>query len=291
MGWYGLAQAGVGGHGSAQAGSFSAPSGVGIAGPGCAAGPGPGGKTIPSTAATAYIHKGEEELPECRRILGNFVTEWASKLTAGHSGGDDESAGAPAPIAFEDAALVEQSRQGDMRAFGLLVARYQDRVFNTVLRVCGNRSDAEELSQEAFLKALERIGSFRGESGFYTWLFRIAVNLAISHRRRSGRVRFRSLTRPEEYDEMQDEAATAATARRRTPPVEARILAAETSDRIAEALEELDDEFRLVVVLRDIEEMDYTLISHVLEVPVGTVKSRLHRARCALRDKLADLVD
>jgi len=201
-----------------------------------------------------------------------------------------KAAGAKGTISFEDAALVDQCRKGDMQAFGSLVAKYQDRLFNMVFRMCGRRADAEELTQEAFLKALERISQFRGHSQFYTWLFRIAANLTISHRRRAGRVRFHSLSGPEEFEHSQADALTAAMARRRSPSPEAAVSAAETNQRVLLALEELDDEFRLVVVLCDIEGMDYAQIAQVLGVPVGTVKSRLHRARCMLRGKLADLV-
>ena len=207
---------------------------------------------------------------------------------------EDQSAGGTTSrpggtVAFEDAALVDRSRKGDMQAFGALVAKYQDRIFNMIYRMCGRRADAEELAQETFLKSLERIGQFRGQSQFYTWLFRIAANLTISHRRRGGRVRFQSLSGPEEFEQSQADALTAAMARRRNPAPDAAVMAAETHQRVMQALEELDDEFRLVVVLCDIEEMDYAQIAEVLGVPVGTVKSRLHRARCMLKEKLADL--
>ena len=210
-------------------------------------------------------------------------------LTGSDKGGGDEAAG-PATIAFEDAALVDQCRKGDMQAFGVLVAKYQDRLFNMVYRMCGRRADAEELAQEAFLKALENLPRFRGQSRFYTWLFRIAANLTISHRRRSGRIAFQSLTQSDEFDGTQAEALTAAVARRRTPRPEDAAMSAETSEMVARALAELDDEFRLVVILRDIEDMDYAEIAEVLDVPVGTVKSRLHRARLVLKEKLADLI-
>jgi len=218
------------------------------------------------------------------------VTEWASNIAAGKAAPGEVEAKAPPTIAFDDAALVERCRQGDMQAFGSLVAKYQDRIYNTVLRICGHPSDAEEIAQEAFLKALERIGQFRGHSRFYTWLFRIASNLAMSHRRHSGRLRFQSLGGADDGDGTLGDALTAAVASRRNPGPETVAMAAETNRKVAEALEELDDEFRLVIVLRDIEDMDYSQISEVLEVPVGTVKSRLHRARWVLKEKLADLV-
>ncbi len=193
-------------------------------------------------------------------------------------------------IAFEDAALVERCRDGDMEAYGLLVAKYQDRVFNMIYRMCGRRADAGELSQETFLKALERIGQFRGQSGFYTWLFRIAANLTISHRRRAGLVRFQSMTGPDEFDGTQAEALTAGVAKRRQAGPQDAAMSAETHRRVNQALLELDDEFRLVIILRDIEEMNYAGIAKVLGVPPGTVKSRLHRARSTLKEKLAYLV-
>lgn len=192
-------------------------------------------------------------------------------------------------IAFEDVSLVDRCRRGDLRAFEALVAKYQDRVYNLILRMVSRAADAEELAQETFLKALEKIGQFRGNSGFYTWLFRIAANLAISHRRRGQRIRFRPLEGPENGDGHAD-AMTAAMSAARTPSPESSAISSETSQRVAEALEELDDEFRLVVVLRDIEDMDYSEIAEVLDAPVGTVKSRLHRARLMLKDKLADLM-
>ena len=96
-------------------------------------------------------------------------------------------------VRFEDALLVERVRSGDVEAFGLLVSRYQDRVYNTCWRVCGHVEDARDLTQEAFLRAYQSIASFQGHSGFYTWIFRIAVNLALSHRRKARYRRAQSL--------------------------------------------------------------------------------------------------
>ena len=221
---------------------------------------------------------------------GTDVNDQASNIVADEIGPGAAASG-PSTIAFEDVALVERTRKGDMRAFGLLVAKYQDRIFNMVLRMCPQRAVAEELTQEAFLKALQRLGQFRGQSKFYTWLFRIAANLTISNRRRAGRVRFQSLNGPEEFDGSQADGLTAAQAAKRQAGPQAAAMAAETRQRIAQALEELDEEFRLVVILRDIEDMDYAEIAQVTDLPIGTVKSRIHRARCALRSKLRDLVD
>lgn len=200
-----------------------------------------------------------------------------------------EDDGGRRTIAFEDAALLDRCRQGQTEAFGGLVEKYQDRVFNAILRFCTNRHDAEELCQEAFVKAFENLPRFRRASGFYTWLFRIAVNLTISHRRRGGRVRFHSLDRTWGGDEESRPMGDLLPDHRHGRPDDA-AQADDANERVMKALAELDDEFRVVVVLRDIEDMNYGQISKVLDVPVGTVKSRLYRARCVLKDKLRDLM-
>ncbi len=190
---------------------------------------------------------------------------------------------------FEDVALLRQCRKGDADAFGPLVKKYQDRLFNSLLRFCGNYDDAEELCQETFVKALEGLAAFRAESGFYTWLFRIGMNLAISRRRRSGRVKFHSLEATDSDGEKLLWPVEALADCRETGPQDA-AERTDTNDRVLAAMGELDEEFRIVVVLRDIEEMNYEQISQVMSLPVGTVKSRLYRARCILREKLTDLV-
>lgn len=183
----------------------------------------------------------------------------------------------------EDAVLVEQARNGDMTAFSHLVNRYQDRVVNTCWRMCGCLDDAQDIAQEAFLNALQSIGSFRGKSGFYTWLFRIAVNLSLSHRRKRARRPTLSLHTGEDDPMQGDAAARLATV---DDDPSARLHARETQRLVADALEELDDDHRAVLVLRDIEGFDYAGIAEVLELPVGTVKSRLARGRLALRERL-----
>jgi len=215
------------------------------------------------------------------------MTAKASKSSAGE---DKPPAASPGAITFEDSALVVRCRKGDMRAFGALVAKYQDRICNMMFRMCSRDAEAEELAQEAFVRALQKISQFRGQSSFYTWLFRIAANLAISHGRRGGKIKFHSLTGQDDLRDSQAGALTSALAERRNPSPPAEAMTAETRQRVRDALEEMDDEYRLVVVLRDIEDMDYSQISDVLDVPVGTVKSRLHRARCDLKEKLANLV-
>jgi RNA polymerase sigma-70 factor, ECF subfamily len=210
------------------------------------------------------------------------VSEWSSNISAGTDAGGQRASSPPS----DDAALLDRCRKGERSAFGPLVARYGDRVLNAILRLCGNRDDAEELCQETFVRALESLGSFRQDSGFYTWLFRIAVNLTISHRRRGGRVKFHPLEGGQGDGDMslRDTLSDPAQA---DPGQQASD--ADVHRVVKKCLGELDEEFRCVVVLRDIEEMNYEQISDVLDIPVGTVKSRLYRARCLLREKLKDL--
>ncbi len=192
--------------------------------------------------------------------------------------------------ASAEQALIDRCRRGDTEAFSILVLRYQDRIYNVMARMVGRNADAEELTQETFLKAYEKLHLFRGTSRFYTWLFRIATNQALSRRRRGRKVKFISMHARDDESPDVGEPQTATLAARRNPSPEAAMMARETAQCIADALQELDEEYRLVVVLRDIENMDYGQIADVLDVPVGTVKSRLHRGRCVLKEKLADLL-
>jgi RNA polymerase sigma-70 factor (ECF subfamily) len=192
-------------------------------------------------------------------------------------------------IAIEDAALVEQTQQGDMAAFARLVTKYQDRVYNTCWRVCGNVEDARDLTQDAFLNALRAIGTFQSKAGFYTWLFRIAVNLSLSHRRKAGHAVKLSL-HDSDGSRLIDSQASRLV--QRTAPGRSHDPAVGMETREAHRvllrlLDEMDEEFRAVLVLRDVEGFDYQEIAEILDVPPGTVKSRLHRARMALREGMA----
>jgi RNA polymerase sigma-70 factor (ECF subfamily) len=187
-----------------------------------------------------------------------------------------------------DGWLVERLRTGDMAAFAKLVVRYQDRVYNAVWRICGHADDAQDLTQDAFLKAYESIGSFRGQSSFYTWLFRIAVNLAISHRRTLKRRGTQSLDAPGVPNIGGSQAASLGQRMQEKVPHDPAqgAISSEMHGHVAAALQQLEDEFRAVIVLRDIEGFDYRQIGEVLDIVPGTVRSRLHRGRLALRKLL-----
>lgn len=206
-------------------------------------------------------------------------------------GGHAASARPARPVPFEDAELVEQVKAGQAEAYGQLVSKYQDRVFNTCWRICGHLEDARDLTQEAFLKAFEGLRTFRHQSGFYTWVFRVAVNLALSHKRTARRRRTVSLDHDPQVGGTQAEALFRPTSRSREDDPGGPISDAEIQGELVRALNALDEEYRAVVVLRDIEGFDYQEIGAILEIPTGTVKSRLHRARAALRDAVAPLLD
>lgn len=187
------------------------------------------------------------------------------------------------PIPLHDLELVEQVRAGKTEAYGELVRKYQDRVFNTCWRICGHLEEARDITQEAFLKAFENISSFRQQCGFYTWIFRVAVNLALSHRRKEQRRRTVAFGEDTGRVATQAEGVAGLAARASASDPADAVGNAELRGVVSHALNALDDDHRAVVVLRDIEGLDYREIGDILGLPPGTVKSRLHRARMALR--------
>lgn len=195
-------------------------------------------------------------------------------------------AGWPGNASVDDE-LIERVRRGETEAFAELVRTYQDRVYNTCWRLCGHLEDARDLTQEAFLKAFEGLDRFRQQSSFYTWIFRIAVNLALSHRRsakRRGNVSLDHLTAAHGTQAEELARRVHQVAEATDPP--GALSDAELLGRAAHALHELDEDYRAVVVLRDIEGFDYQQIADILEIPPGTVRSRLHRGRMAIRTAL-----
>jgi len=195
---------------------------------------------------------------------------------------NSEEANQPQPT---DETLVRLCRRGNMTAFGELTERYQHRLFNAIFRVVAHRDDAQELTQETFVRALQGLKRFRGNSSFYTWLFRIGINLSINHRRRRDRMQVRSFQAQSDIGRGQAaDLAALAEARSESPVRQAQIN--EGYQLVLAAMEQLDPEAKAVVVLRDIEQLAYAEIGQILRVPVGTVKSRLFRARMTIREKL-----
>lgn len=180
-------------------------------------------------------------------------------------------------LRLDDEALVKQCQRGDSEAMSCLILRYQDRLYNIILKICNNSDDAAELTQDTFVKVIENIGSFRQKSSFYTWLFRVGVNEAINFCRR----RFNAplLT-------LETAAAAAALTDKTDNDPAALAQQKEIITLMTEAIGRLDEDHRAVLVLRDIEQMSYTQIAEVLDIELGTVKSRLSRARAMLRELL-----
>ena len=179
----------------------------------------------------------------------------------------------------QEAEWVRRSRGGDAQAFGQLVERYQGRLLTAVTRSVGRQAVAEDIVQETFVRAFQAIDRFQGRSRFYTWLYRIAFNLVASRHRRERRTS--NPGGPVPLEEV--EASEAVNPR-------AQAEAEERRQRVQHAIGELSETFRLPLVLREIEGMNYEEIGEVLRLPVGTVKSRIHRARMELRDRLRGLL-
>ena len=194
-------------------------------------------------------------------------------------------------VTVDDSSLVERCRRGDSAAMETLILKYQNRLFNTILRICANPEDAAELTQETFVKVIEGLGRFQGKSSFYTWAFRIAVNLAINHCQRHKRVGFRSL---DSEDTTGDEGAAPLLKdflRNENAPDPANVAQnKELCEMVGRALMELDETHRTVIVLRDIEGMNYAQIAQVVDVELGTVRSRLSRARGSLKEILESML-
>ncbi|MGA2582847.1 MAG: sigma-70 family RNA polymerase sigma factor [Tepidisphaeraceae bacterium] len=190
------------------------------------------------------------------------------------------------PPSANQAALLAKARKGDRTAFGQIVVLYQDRLFNALLRLVGDPEEARELTQETFTRGLDKIDTFRGDASPYTWLFRIAMNLGISQLRSVQRHRIYSLD------------GSRASSNGEAPPMRMR-LARDSAEGPSEAVERkerqqmvlvalgrIDPEYRALLIMRDIEGFDYQQMADVLGLPIGTLKSRLFRARLAFRDEL-----
>jgi len=178
----------------------------------------------------------------------------------------------------DDAHLIDEALAGKSTAFGELVSRYQDRLYNTIVHVTGSSDDAYDVVQEAFVQAYVKLETFHRESAFFTWLYRIAFNAAISRRRRDKPVQSVEQARETSGEEPVSHHAGPAGRMER----EERVV------QVQRALATLSDEHRSVLVLREMEGCDYETIAAMLDLPVGTVRSRLHRARMQLREELKE---
>lgn len=185
-----------------------------------------------------------------------------------------------------DAQLVRRVQKGDKGAFDLLVLKYQHKIVNLVMRYVRDPDQALDISQEAFLKAYRALPRFRGDSAFYTWLYRIAVNTAKNYlaaqRRRPLDVEL-DLQDPEQFD------LHAKLKEVDTP--EGVVLSRELHETVERAIDALPDDLRTAIVLRELDGMSYEEIAQTMDCPVGTVRSRIFRARDAIGKKIANLAD
>jgi RNA polymerase sigma-70 factor (ECF subfamily) len=182
-------------------------------------------------------------------------------------------------VVNDDAQLIDDALAGNSSAFGRLVTRYQDRLYNTLVHVVGSADEAYDVVQDAFVQAYLKLRSFQRNSAFYTWLYRIAFNLAISRRRRH---------KPTASIEQSRELTGSEPVSRDDAPGDP-LDRDERVHQVRAALANMSEEFRTVLVLREIDGCCYETIAEVLDLPVGTVRSRLHRARLELREQLKEV--
>jgi len=185
-----------------------------------------------------------------------------------------------------DLMLVERVQQGESAAFDLLVLRYQHKVLKLIMRYVHDAVEAEDVAQEAFIRAYRAMPSFRGDSAFYTWLYRIAINTAknalVANRRR-----------PVDYSlDLQDTEDYATQARLKDPETpEGLLLTEEIQNTVNSAIENLPEDLRTAIVLRELEGLSYEEIAKAMACPVGTVRSRIFRAREAIDRKLRPIFE
>jgi len=189
-------------------------------------------------------------------------------------------------VEVSDLELVERVQKGDKASFDILVLRYQHKVIKLILRYVRDAAEAQDVAQEAFIKAYRALPNFRGDSAFYTWLYRIAINTA----KNSLVARKR---RPLDYDlDLQDPEQHAMQSKLQdTDTPEALLLSDEIRQTVNEAMMALPEDLRAAIVMREIDGLSYEEIASAMECPVGTVRSRIFRAREAIDDRLRPLIE
>lgn len=186
---------------------------------------------------------------------------------------------------FTDQQLVEKVKEGDKKAFNLLVLKYQNRVTNIVSRYIKNNGDVADVTQEAFIKAYRALPNFRGDSAFYTWLYRIAVNSAKNYLVSQSRKPPAS-----DVDAQEAEFYEGADALHEIASPESKLLTKEIETALLRAIDRLPDELRVAIKLREMEGMSYEEIAQIMSCPVGTVRSRIFRARETIDTVIAPLI-
>jgi RNA polymerase sigma-70 factor (ECF subfamily) len=184
-----------------------------------------------------------------------------------------------------DQELVERVQKGEKAAFDMLVRKYEHKLANVISRYIRDPSEVLDVSQEAFIKAYRALPNFRGESAFYTWLYRIAINTAKNHLVAAGR-------RPpkDDIDAQDAEQFEAGSGLKEYATPERLMLSNELADTIQDAIDELPEELRVAIVLRELEGLSYEEIASAMECPIGTVRSRIFRARDAIEKRIRPLL-
>jgi RNA polymerase sigma-70 factor (ECF subfamily) len=186
-------------------------------------------------------------------------------------------------VSTDDTKLIEECLAGRTEAFGQLVVRYQDRLIHTLVHVLGSREDALDTAQNAFVHAFQKLSTFKGDSAFYSWLFRIAMNSAISSKRKNRRV-------TSSIDGARESAGIEPIDNHPgTQPSHAMELS-EQQVLVRKALDRLPEEYRTVLVLKEMDGLKYEEIAETLDIPIGTVRSRIFRAREELRGMLQSVL-
>jgi RNA polymerase sigma-70 factor (ECF subfamily) len=185
-----------------------------------------------------------------------------------------------------DQQLVERAQHGDKHAFELLVAKYQRKLARLLSRFIRDPAEIEDVSQEAFIKAYRALPSFRGDSAFYTWLYRIGINTAKNYLVAQGR---RAPTTTE-FDTEEAETFEEAEYLRDINTPESELSSKQIADTVNQAMEALPEELRTAITLREIEGLSYEEIANIMNCPIGTVRSRIFRAREAIAEKLRPLL-
>jgi RNA polymerase sigma-70 factor, ECF subfamily len=187
-------------------------------------------------------------------------------------------------MSIREARLVRRLKDRDEQAFREMVEEYGDRVFSLTYRMLGSREEAEDLAQEVFITIFKSIESFRGDSKFSTWLYRVTANHCKNRIKYLSRRHDRD--RAELTERVEGSGGASLAAPRPAPRPDVQLEGAQLEQMLQHAIAELDEEQRILVILRDVEDLSYEEICAITELPDGTVKSRLHRARMALRKKL-----
>jgi RNA polymerase sigma-70 factor (ECF subfamily) len=186
-----------------------------------------------------------------------------------------------------DQQLVVRAQHGDQQAFGLLVSKYQRKLARLLSRLIRDPTEVEDVAQETFIKAYRALGSFRGDSAFYTWLYRIGINTAKNYLVSQGR---RAPTRTE-FDSEEAENFEEGDLLRDINTPERMLFSKEIGETVNAAMDGLPEELRTAIVLREIEGMSYEDIAKMMDCPIGTVRSRIFRAREAVAEKLRPLLE